>query len=212
MQARCHVVLLGDSIFDNAAYVNGGPDVAASLRERLDEQDRVTLLAIDGSVTGDVTEQLDRLPTDATHVIVSAGGNDLLHHVAVLGDAVENLGDALLRLASMRAPFARAHSVMTEALASLNLPVAVCTIYDANFEPPQDLMVSTALGVFNDAITRNVHRAGLDLLDLRLVCDDRGDYANPIEPSVQGGGKIAEALLRYVAGVDQRTPSTRIFL
>jgi len=26
-----HVVLLGDSIFDNAAYVHGGPDVVAQL-------------------------------------------------------------------------------------------------------------------------------------------------------------------------------------
>lgn len=30
-----HVVLLGDSIFDNAAYVAGGPDVIHQLRERL---------------------------------------------------------------------------------------------------------------------------------------------------------------------------------
>lgn len=32
-----HVVLLGDSIFDNTAYVAGGPDVAWQLRERLPE-------------------------------------------------------------------------------------------------------------------------------------------------------------------------------
>ena len=30
-----HVVLLGDSIFDNAAYTNGGPDVVTQLRELL---------------------------------------------------------------------------------------------------------------------------------------------------------------------------------
>ena len=29
-----HIVLLGDSIFDNAAYVAGGPDVVKQLRER----------------------------------------------------------------------------------------------------------------------------------------------------------------------------------
>lgn len=40
-----HVALLGDSIFDNAAYVAGGPDVAWQLRERLPEGWRATLNA-----------------------------------------------------------------------------------------------------------------------------------------------------------------------
>jgi hypothetical protein len=30
--ATRHVVLLGDSVFDNAAYVRGGPDVVAQRR------------------------------------------------------------------------------------------------------------------------------------------------------------------------------------
>jgi hypothetical protein len=30
-----HIVLLGDSIFDNAAYVPGGPDVVQQPRERI---------------------------------------------------------------------------------------------------------------------------------------------------------------------------------
>lgn len=29
-----HIVLLGDSLFDNSAYVGGGPDVTAQLRLR----------------------------------------------------------------------------------------------------------------------------------------------------------------------------------
>jgi hypothetical protein len=32
-----HVVLLGDSIFDNAAYIAGGPYVLHQVRERLGE-------------------------------------------------------------------------------------------------------------------------------------------------------------------------------
>ena len=32
------------------------------------------------------------------------------------------------------------------------------------------------------------------MLDLRVVCDDEADFANPIEPSVQGGWKIAGAI------------------
>jgi len=52
------VVLLGDSIFDNAVYVGGGPDVSQQVGECLPEGWKATLLAIDGSVTSDVQEQL----------------------------------------------------------------------------------------------------------------------------------------------------------
>ena len=44
-----HVVLLGDSVFDNAAYVAGGPDVADQLRGISAGEFDVTLAAVDGS-------------------------------------------------------------------------------------------------------------------------------------------------------------------
>jgi hypothetical protein len=40
-----YVILLGDSVFDNAAYVGGGPDVIAQLREQLPAGWRATLSA-----------------------------------------------------------------------------------------------------------------------------------------------------------------------
>ena len=49
-----HVVLLGDSIFDNQAYVNGGPDVITQLNAILPQDWKATLLAIDGNITTDV--------------------------------------------------------------------------------------------------------------------------------------------------------------
>src|SRR3712207_9595404 len=80
-----HVVLLGDSIFDNAAYVGGAPDVVRQVRQRLPHGSKATLRAVDGSTTPDVREQLRDLPADATHLIVSAGGNDALGHIDFLG-------------------------------------------------------------------------------------------------------------------------------
>src|SRR5215218_670055 len=49
-----HVVLLGDSVFDNAAYVSGGPDVVTQLRGRLPSGWSATLAAVDGAVTASV--------------------------------------------------------------------------------------------------------------------------------------------------------------
>jgi len=44
---------------------------------------------------------------------------------------------------------------------------------------------------------------GLDVLELRLICTEPEDYANPIEPSGQGGLKIARAIARAIGATDQ---------
>jgi hypothetical protein len=91
------------------------------------------------------------------------------------------------------------------------LPTAVATIYDANFPTPQGPIVATALSVFNDAITRNAFSLGVDLIDLRLICSEAEDYANPIEPSVQGGRKIARSIAAFVRRSSDAGGSSRVF-
>lgn len=56
-----HVVLLGDSIFDNGRYVPGGPSVIAHLRKALPDGWRATLLARDGAGTGQLACQLEQM-------------------------------------------------------------------------------------------------------------------------------------------------------
>src|SRR4051794_33854794 len=73
-----HVVLLGDSVLDNAAYVSGGSPIVEQLRSRLPREWRTTLLARDGAITDGVRRELQLLPIDATHLVISAGGNDAL--------------------------------------------------------------------------------------------------------------------------------------
>ena len=46
-----HIVLLGDSIFDNQAYVGPGPDVVTQLKAALPAGGRATLSAVDGHTT-----------------------------------------------------------------------------------------------------------------------------------------------------------------
>jgi hypothetical protein len=53
--------------------------------------------------------------------------------------------------------------------------------------------------LFNDVITRTAFAIGAALIDLRLICDADEDYANPIEPSVQGGDKIASAIATWAS-------------
>lgn len=195
-----HVVLLGDSIFDNGVYVAPAPDVVRQLRARLGPGWTATLLAVDGDVTDDVAGQLRRLPPDADHLIVSVGGNDALQSSSVLAERATSVADALGRLAETQARFRRAYERMVEAVAARGLSTALCTIYDSNYPEPERRVVVAALALFNDVITRTAFARGLHLIDLRLICSDPADYANPIEPSARGGEKIAAVIAALVQG------------
>ena len=191
-----HVVLLGDSIFDNGAYVRGGPDVVSQVRARLPHGWTASLLAVDGAVTSDVERQLRQLPVDATHLIVSVGGNDALGASGVLAERANLVGEAVERLAVTRDRFAAAYDRMLSSLLQRRVPAALCTIYDANYPEPQGRIIRAALTLFNDVITRAAFDRALPLIDLRLICNSPDDYANPIEPSVAGGDKIAAAIVK----------------
>jgi hypothetical protein len=191
-----HVVLLGDSIFDNAAYTGGAPDVVRQVRQLLPRGSKATLRAVDGGTTESVREQLRRLPPDATHLFVSAGGNDALGHIDFLGAPARSTAEVLLGLADIAAGFERRYHDMLNEVLARELPTAICTIYYPRF-PDVDLqkIAVTGLTVFNDCITRAAFAHGIPLLDLRFVCTEEGDYADPIEPSSQGGEKISRALV-----------------
>ena len=54
---------------------------------------------------------------------------------------------------------------------------------------------------------------GVRVIDLRFVFTDATDYAqsSPIEPSAAGGGKIARAVSRAIAGLNERERGCRVF-
>lgn len=189
-----HVVLLGDSIFDNARYVPQRPAVIDQLRRALPSEWRATLLAVDGHVTEDVPSQLRELPDDATHLIVSAGGNNALSESGVLDETVSTVAQALALFDDARERFRLAYRAMLNALAALGRPTAVCTVYSAI--PGLGAAERSALAGFNEVILYEAIAVGLPIIDLRIVCNQRGDFSHisPIEPSAIGGGKIIRAI------------------
>jgi hypothetical protein len=198
-----HVVLLGDSIFDNKAYVGDGPDVIAQLAKAVPEGWKATLNAVDGSTTITMKEQLDRLPKGATHLVVSTGGNDALGVKQVIEEPARSVGEALDKLAKIRAEFTKSYRALLDAVLAKKLPTVMCTIYDPNYDDQAEQRVaSTGLTIFNDTITREVFARGLPLIDLRLLFNAPADYANPIEPSVQGGAKLAKVITTVVTTHD----------
>lgn len=190
-----HVVLLGDSIFDNASYVPGGPAVIDQVRATLPSAWRASLLAVDGACCSDVARQLAGLPPDATHLMLSVGGNDALGAYGLWGQPASSVGEAIAALSELQAQFRVDYEAMLRDVLHRELPTCVCTIYDAI--PALGAPEQTALAVFNDVILRSAFAAGLPAIDLRMVCDARADYSplSPIEPSRVGGAKIAAAIV-----------------
>jgi hypothetical protein len=208
-----HVVLLGDSVFDNGAYVRGGPDVIAQLREKLPEGWRATMLAVDGSVVEGLHKQLERVPTDASHLVISAGGNDAIQHADILTARASGVAEALNLLADVGERFERRYQEMLRAAKRMGLPLAVSTIYYPRFPEAQLQRIAVAaLTVFNDVIIRSAFTGGLPLMDLRLICNHPADYANEIEPSVRGGEKIALAIAEMVTGHEFERHRTEVFI
>ncbi|AWM40417.1 hypothetical protein GobsT_10870 [Gemmata obscuriglobus] len=197
-----HVVLLGDSIFDNALYVPDRPPVIEQVRRGLPAGWKGTLVAVDGATVEGIALQLPRVPADASHLVLSIGGNDALLAAGLLREPAVTVGDALATLAEALAEFRTAYQRMLQSVLALKKPTAVCTIYDAI--PVIGAAERAALAGFNDTIARAAVGSGLPLVDLRVVCDHADDYApvSPIEPSVVGGAKIADAICRMIAGHD----------
>jgi len=193
-----HAVLLGDSIFDNAAYVPGKLPVIEQLRKNLPPGWKATLLAVDGDVTADVQHQIKKLPDDATHLIVSCGGNDAIGHASVLDQPAGSVAEVLEHFTSIRTSFQQTYRRMMETLLGLKRHLAVCTVYDCI--PGMEGNPMTALAMFNEIILREAFIAKVPVIDLRLICSEAADYSeiSAIEPSAAGGDKIVRAIVRLL--------------
>ncbi|XFA73421.1 hypothetical protein RYO59_001667 [Thermosynechococcaceae cyanobacterium Okahandja] len=149
-----HIVLFGDSIFDNQPYVPEGQAVIHQLRTKFPPDSTATLLAVDGAIARDIPSQFRK------------------HYAAAL-----------------------------ERLCAAHLPLTVCTIYHPCFERREEQIVAqTALTFWNDVITSEALQRNLPMIDLRPMFNSPQDYANPIEPSVQGGQKLTDRIVALVFG------------
>ena len=189
------IVLVGDSVLDNGAYVGGGPDIQQQLADELGSGSEVQLLAVDGAVTNDVLHQINAIPSNVAHIFLSAGGNDALEHLDVLGHQVRSVAEALVALGPTVEDFRERYRKLLTELAQWRRPLCVCTIYDPQFENSElNKAASVALRLFNDAIAQEASMRGASVIDLRMIFTEPTDYANAIEPSARGGAKLAAAM------------------
>ncbi|NNJ28015.1 SGNH/GDSL hydrolase family protein [Alienimonas chondri] len=210
------VVLLGDSVFDNGGYVAGGKSTGDHLEEVMAEAGdewSAVLMAKDGAVVEDVPGQFKAGELENAYAVLSAGGNDALRSASILTKPVSIATEVFNELADLREAFEERYDAAVAAVVeAAQGRLAVCTIYDPNYDEPRRQRPATAaLPAFNDIITRVAVRRGLPVIDLRTAFVAPDDYANPIEPSVAGGLKLAELIRRVVTTHDFASGGSRFY-
>lgn len=203
-----HLVLLGDSIFDNDSYVDPDQAVIDQLRRNLTPHDQATLLARDGATTDWIPSQLEQIPESATHLFLSVGGNDALQVAPdLMRQECSTVEEALAHAHQTIREFHGRYLALIARLLQWNLPLSVLTIYDG--VPNLDNARRAGLCLFNDVITRTACEFRLPTIDIRVICNEPHHYSlvSPIEPSESGGQAIVEAILQTTIDTGKPEPS-----
>ncbi len=197
---RKHIVLAGDSIFDNGVYVKRGDAVIDLLKHNESNQKKFQLLAKDGSVIDDAMVQFDLVSpfSSCTDLVISCGGNDVLRLVRMLNDPVATVSEACSNFfREMKAFEQRYERLVTKAKTTIDR-VVVCTVYYT--VPGLNGSAIAALAMFNATILRVASLLSVPVIDLRTLFTSDDDYSetSPIELSLHGGRKIATAIQKNV--------------
>jgi len=204
------LALLGDSILDNQPYTRPEPDTTAHL-QRLLTGWSIERHAQDGATMGDVAYQLRTLAQRPALAVLSVGGNDAAEHIGLLQKRASTAAEVLQELLAIADDFARRYDAVARSVRERAERVVLCTIYEVQLEPPLYAQLARVpLAILNDRIVRIGSSLGLDVLELRSVCTEPGDFVLMIEPSARGAEKIARAITGMVAG-DASLTSNRVF-
>jgi len=207
-----HIVLLGDSIFDNAVYVLDGEDVIHHIKRKIPPSWSATLLAVDGSVARDIPDQARGLLDDTTHLFLSVGGNDALKNMYYLSMRAESVAQVMTIFSRLAIDFLNNYITAVKSLLETRLPLTLCTIYKPNFQLAEQQTVATsALTFWNDVIIQTAITYKLPIIELRQIFTSPADYANSIEPSAIGADKLSNWIIEVVQKHDFNQPQTIIY-
>ena len=181
------VVLIGDSILNNSAYVSANQSVPDLLSKEL-VGNTVYNFAKDGSTINDCYTQLDKISTNLnnsnTSIIVSCGGNNILNSRSLKPKDMNNLFNEYSKL-----------------LKSIKTRVPKASLYVLNLYTPTNshyLSYHSAIEQWNQQLTRNKSRLRYKIIDTSSLLVTNKDFTYNIEPSKRGGKKIVEAILNNI--------------
>jgi len=175
------IILMGDSVLNNANYVPEGKSVYDSLKTKLSN---VINVAKDGATISDLYGQLDKIPVDLnnsnTYIFISAGGNDILNKRTELSNTeISQLFDSYMEFLN----------ALKTKLGSVN--VNIMNLYlPAN---PRYQSYKTSINQWNQLIEASSSKIGetYNVIDLYTLLTNTNDFVYDIEPSESASDKIA---------------------
>ena len=181
------VYCVGDSMLNNAIYVEANQSVLFHLRN--ESQYKFVMLARDNARISDAFHQIDRIPEKEQEkeeasemvIVLSVGGNDLL---AEDGDPRETFQHWLELVKSIRIRFGRSVRIL---VLGLYFPKSKQRFFDR-------------IRQWNAWLLQNVDTSGAyNVIETSNVITETKDICYKIEPSEQGGAKIADLIKSNLA-------------
>lgn len=179
-----NVILMGDSVLNNANYVPEGKSVFDTLKTKLSN---ILNVSKDGATMNDLYGQLDKIPinlnNEETYIFISAGGNNILNKGASLtsNDVIQLFNNYMDFLEALRAKLS-------------NVQINIINLYlPAN---PRYQTYKAAIDQWNQLINDNSSKIGAmyNVVDLHSLLTRPEDFIYDIEPSETASEKIANLI------------------
>lgn len=207
-----HIILLGDSILDNANYVKFNTISDLCVTEQFQDtiakknlEYKVSNLAIDGYTTDDILDNkiINKIPKNATYILLSIGGNDGLMSLNELNNPKMLLPWNFINLLlQTKNKFKIKYNTILKNINKLhpNCKIICMTIYYPIFYHSILLQIISNIGVniMSNVIINETSKYNIPIIDIRKVFDKWQDYANSIEPGIPGGDKIVNNTLNII--------------
>ena len=176
------LILMGDSILNNANYVPEGTSVYAFLKQKVSN---VINVAKDGATINDLYTQLDKIPIELnnsqTYIFISAGGNN------ILSNSTTKLNkDQIIQLFNTYIDFLKA---LRAKLSNVN--INILNLYLPT--NPRYQSYKSSVDQWNQLLKEYSNKIGetYNILDLHTLLTSPEDFIYDIEPSKTASDKIA---------------------
>jgi len=179
-----HIVLMGDSMFDNKNYVYYNETVSKHLMEY---HYNTINVAKDGAVIADLKKQVDKIPKKMQNkdnlLFISIGGNNILNGYSLKED---NFGDVTL----IKEIFEHYKTNIDKIIMKTKMSVILLDLY----YPPKKQEYFKLIDWWNIYLKQFANERNLPVLEVSEILNKGGDFVNAIEPSNKGGKILSKAI------------------
>jgi len=181
---RKNILLLGDSILENGFYVE--KSIESILKNSIHN---IFNYAYDGTKISDIYSQIQKIPYDlnssSSFIFLSVGGNDIIER-ARTGSTSEDINPIFDEYKNM------IYSLKAKMDQSKIILLTLYYPYNSDYHLYYDMIKD-----WNKSLEKFAVNENLQILKTYNLLGKPEDFIHSIEPSIQGGMKIAQSILNF---------------